>query len=88
MHIHSIYPVCVFVAHRMHVPVLVGQTNWFEMYNFLNAFLGFAGLGEECNLLSSPHPSQTCILSTDAAGGRERVSEVLEVLYPGAPEGG
>lgn len=57
----------------IHVPVLIGQPDWFEMYNFLNAFLGFAGLGEEGNYSAPLTPSilESCLPMLLVEGGGE-----------------
>lgn len=73
---------CVYVAHRIYVPVLIGQPNWFEMCNFLNACLGFAGLGEEGNYSAPLTPSilASCLLMLLVEGGGRVRCCTLELL--------
>lgn len=51
-----------------------------EMYNFVNACLGFAGLGID-GTSHLPHVNLACCC------WKGRLSEVLEILYTGAPWG-
>lgn len=71
---------------HMYILVLTGQLNWFETCDFLDACLGFAGLGRG-QLFSSHQPFHACILSTDVVSTRGSVSEMIEVLHTGAPRG-